>query len=193
MINISNEFQTTADNFMRLKEQSDVVEKIIQACVSCLQNGHKIMFCGNGGSASQAQHLAAELVGRYKMNRPAMNAVSLTTDTSNITAIGNDYGFEEIFARQVDGIGQSGDILIGLSTSGNSKNVVRAFLTARERGISCIAITGEKDCEMHPLADIVLAVPSNISNQIQEMHLACGHLICGAIEQALYGEKSHND
>lgn len=188
-LNLRTEFQTIADNFIQLQHQVPVMEEIINRCISSLQAGHKIMFCGNGGSASQCQHLAAELVGRYKLERPAMNALSLTTDTSNLTAIGNDYGYDTIFSRQVEGVGQAGDILFGLSTSGNSKNVLQAFLKAKEKGITTVALTGAKDSRMKELADITLMVPATTSNNIQEMHLAVGHLICDAIEQAFYAPK----
>lgn len=185
-VDLNHEFQTISDNFVRLKEQIPVIEKIVDQCVASLKAGHKIMFCGNGGSASQCQHLAAELVGRYKLERPAMNALSLTTDTSNLTAIGNDYGYETVFSRQVEGVGQAGDILFGLSTSGNSQNVIQAFLKAKEKNIITIALTGAKDSRMKELADMTLTVPATASNNIQEMHLAVGHLICDAIEQTFY-------
>lgn len=185
-IDLNHEFQILSDNFIQLKKQIPVIEEIINQCVSALRDGHKIMFCGNGGSASQCQHLAAELVGRYKLERPAMNALSLTTDTSNLTAIGNDYGYDTVFSRQVEGVGQAGDILFGLSTSGNSQNVIQAFLKAKEKNIITIALTGAKDNRMKELADITLTVPATASNNIQEMHLAVGHLICDAIEQAFY-------
>lgn len=188
MIDIEKEFDAISNRFQELKRIAPSIQAAIDLCVGSLTAGGKILFCGNGGSASQSQHLAAELVGRYKKDRPAMNSVSLTVDTSILTAVGNDYGFDEIFARQVEGIGEAGDILFGLSTSGNSRNVVKAFEVARRKGIKTIAMVGSKPCLMADLADIVLAVPSEISNSIQEMHLAVGHLICGEIEEAFYGE-----
>ena len=186
MADIQDELDTIARNFVSLKLRTPEIQGAVEKCVAALQAGNKIMFCGNGGSASQSQHLAAELVGRYKIDRPAMNSVSLTVDTSVLTAVGNDYGYAEIFARQVEGIGRSGDVLFGLSTSGNSENVVRAFETAMKNGITTIAMIGSQPGRM-ALADIVIAVPSQVSNHIQEMHLAIGHWICGEVEKHFYG------
>ncbi|MGL6196787.1 MAG: D-sedoheptulose-7-phosphate isomerase [Thermoguttaceae bacterium] len=186
MMDIKNELDTIAQNFIELKRIASVIQNAVTQCTNALQAGHKIMFCGNGGSASQSQHLAAELVGRYKLDRPAMNSVSLTVDTSILTAVGNDYGYADVFSRQVEGIGQSGDVLFGLSTSGNSENVVRAFETAKKMGISTIAMTGETPGRMAN-ADITISVPSRISCHIQEMHLAIGHWICGEVESFFYG------
>lgn len=129
---IESEFRNISCNFINLQALSPQIEKVSDICIEALKNGHKIMFCGNGGSAADSQHLAAELVGRYKINRPAMNALALTVDTSILTAVGNDYGYDTIFERQVEGIGKSGDVLIGLSTSGNSKNVLAAFELAKK-------------------------------------------------------------
>ena len=179
-------FDQIADNFLELKKYTHEIESAVSQCNSALQTGHKIMFCGNGGSASQSQHLAAELVGRYKIDRPAMNAISLTVDTSILTAVGNDYGYADVFCRQVEGIGHAGDVLFGLSTSGNSENIVRAFETAKKIGITTIAMTGSTPGCMGS-ADIVITVPSSVSNHIQEMHLAIGHLICGEVESFFYG------
>ena len=149
----------------------------------------KIIWCGNGGSAAQSQHLAAELVGRYRINRPAMNSISLTVDTSNLTAIGNDYGYDVIFSRQLEGVGKQGDVLIGLSTSGNSRNVVLAFEQAKKMGIKTVALVGEKGGAMRGIADLSLCVPAATSAHIQEMHITVGHLICDLIEKKFYGEK----
>ena len=187
MINdIQNQFNTIAENFQALKALASVIQDAVERCKGALRTGNTIMFCGNGGSASQAQHLAAELVGRYKIDRPAMNSLSLTVDTSVLTAVGNDYGYTEVFARQVEGIGRTGDVLFGLSTSGNSENVVRAFEMAKKKGIITIAMTGELPGRMGT-ADVVIPVPSRVSNHIQEMHIAIGHLICGKVEDFFYG------
>ena len=180
---IVQECEKIADNFMQLKQLAPTLQQIVDACILALNKGNKVMFCGNGGSASQALHLAAELVGRYKCNRPAMASVALSTDIAILTAVGNDYGFDQIFARQVEGIGNAGDILIGLSTSGNSKNVVLAFETAKMKGIKTISFTGAKGGQMALMADIALKVPSDTTNYIQEMHLALGHMLCGLIEE----------
>lgn len=185
------DIQTTcgkiAENFLALKASAPAVQDAAAKCKEALQAGSKIMFCGNGGSASQSQHLAAELVGRYKIDRPAMNALSLTVDTSALTAIGNDYGYADVFCRQVEGIGHAGDVLFGLSTSGNSENVVRAFEKAKKMGITTIAMTGAVPGRME-MADITITVPSRVSNHIQEMHLAIGHWICGEVEDYFYGK-----
>ena len=183
---IKNDILEIAEKFNLLAQRADVIKDAIYLSVKALRNGSKIIFCGNGGSASQAQHLTAELVGRYKMERTALNAISLTVDTSNLTAIANDYGYENVFSRQLEGVGNSGDVLYGLSTSGNSENIVRAFKKAKEKGILTIALVGDKPCKMEELADITIKVPALTSNNIQEMHLAVGHIICGQIEKQMF-------
>ncbi len=183
---LNTQFDELIAGLEQLKTQTPVIEAIARRCTDALRQGGKIIFCGNGGSAAQAQHLAAELVGRYKMERPAMNALSLTVDTSNITAIGNDYGYDVIFSRQLEGVGRAGDVLIGLSTSGNSKNVVRAFEQAKKMGIYTIALVGAKGGQMRDMADIALCVPAVTSAHIQEMHITVGHLICDLIEKSIY-------
>lgn len=182
---INNDFDTISNNFLKLKALTPNIEKACEVCIESLKNGGKIMFCGNGGSAADSQHLAAELVGRYKMNRPALNSVALTTDTSILTAVGNDFGYDTIFERQVEGLGKKGDVLVGLSTSGNSKNVLLAMQKAEAMGIKTIAFTGEKGGKMKEVADIVINVPSETTNHIQEMHIAVGHILCGFIEKEL--------
>lgn len=182
---IENEFKIISDNFLHLQKLAPQIEKAAHICINSLKRGKKIMFCGNGGSAADSQHLAAELVGRYKMNRPAMNAIALTVDTSILTAVGNDYGYDTIFERQVEGLGKEGDVLVGLSTSGNSKNVVLAFELAKKMGITTIAMTGKSGGMMKELADIAINVPSDTTNNIQEMHIAVGHLLCGILEKEI--------
>lgn len=188
MADIGGEWDKIIDGFRQLKMLAPEVRRGTDLCVETLRAGGKIMFCGNGGSASQAQHLAAELVGRYKIDRPAMAAAALTVDTSILTAVGNDYGFDVVFARQVEGIGRAGDLLIGLSTSGNSKNVILAFEAAKQKNIRTLAMTGRRPSRLSELADFTLAMPSDSANSIQEMHLVVGHLICGEVERAFYGE-----
>ena len=185
---ISNQLNELSKQLQELQNSSDKVEKIVKICITALKKGNKIIWCGNGGSAAQSQHLAAELVGRYKLNRLAMNSISLTVDTSNITAIGNDYGYDVIFSRQLEGVGKSGDILFGLSTSGNSKNVILAFEKAKKMGIITVALVGNEGGIMKNISDYVLCVPAKTSAHIQEMHIAIGHLICDLIEKQLYGE-----
>jgi D-sedoheptulose 7-phosphate isomerase len=140
------------------------------------------MFFGNGGSAADAQHLATELAVRYKKDRPPIAAVALTTDTSALTAIGNDFGFEFLFARQIAAIGKKGDIAIGISTSGNSRNVINAFTEARKMGIITAGFTGKTGGNMAELCDIMLNVPSTTTARIQEMHITLGQMLCGALE-----------
>lgn len=185
-MNIENSIDCIIKNFQNLKVCTPIIEDICKVWIKALKSGNKILFCGNGGSASDSQHLAAELVGRYKLNRKALAGLSLNTDTSAITAIANDYGFEEIFARQVEGLGNSGDILVGLSTSGNSQNIIKAFHQAKKQGLFCIALTGQSGGKMKDIADICLNVPANITNNIQELHIACGHLMCEHVEAYFY-------
>lgn len=191
MINmIETAFENIADNFMKLKQKSSVVEQIAKIWIEALGNGNKVIFCGNGGSAADSQHLAAELMGRYKFDRAPMPAMSLTVDTSALTAIGNDYGYDKVFSRQLKGIGNKGDVLVGISTSGNSKNIIDAFAVAKEKGIRTVAFTGEGGGEMLKSADICLNVPSSTTNNIQEMHIACGHLICGIVEAHFFANQN---
>ena len=183
MYNIEQDFDTISSNFQKIKKLAPAIETVANVCIDAIRNGNKIMFCGNGGSAADSQHLAAELVGRYKINRPALNSLALTTDTSILTAVGNDFGYDTIFERQVEGLGKKGDVLIGLSTSGNSKNVLLAMDKAKSLGITTVAMTGEKGGKMKEQADFALNVPSDTTNHIQEMHIAVGHILCGIIEK----------
>lgn len=153
-----------------------------QLCKDALSAGRKILLCGNGGSAADCQHIAAELVGRFEVERDALAAIALTTDTSALTAIGNDYGYEQVFSRQVAGLGQEGDVLIGFSTSGGSKNVVAAFEIAAKKGVKCIAMTGAKRGPLADMSDVWVACPSTRTANIQEGHITIGHLICALIE-----------
>ena len=158
---------------------------IAAAVVAALRTGNKLLIIGNGGSAADAQHIAAEIVGRYKQDRPAYAALALTTDTSALTAIANDYGFEQVFARQVAGLGRHGDVLLALSTSGRSPNILAALRTARERGLVTIGFTGAKGEALGWLCDHLLVAPSDDTAIIQQIHLTVAHGICEAIEQAL--------
>lgn len=153
-----------------------------ELCKTALKGGHKILLCGNGGSAADCQHIAAELVGRFEKERAALAAIALTTDTSALTAIGNDYGYEQVFGRQVNGLGREGDVLIGFSTSGGSKNVVKAFEVAKRRSVKCIAMTGVKAGPLGEQADVWVATPSTRTANIQEGHITLGHLLCALIE-----------
>ncbi len=183
---INSELNNLARSITALSEQAETIAAIAAACTQALRAGNKIMFCGNGGSAADSQHLAAEFVGRYKLERPAMNSVALTVDTSILTAIGNDYGYNDVFRRQVEGIGRKGDILVGLSTSGNSTNIIQAFEQARSMGITTVAFTGRSGGKMKELADICLPVTADVTNHIQELHITSGHLICELVEKNIH-------
>jgi D-sedoheptulose 7-phosphate isomerase len=164
---------------------SKIVE-IAQKLVRCYRRGGKVMFCGNGGSASQAQHLAAELVSKFRLKRPALSAIALTTDSSILTAQANDVGFETVFERQVEAHGRKGDILIALSTSGNSPNIVKALKAAKSMGIVTVVFTGSKrKCLASRIADEVLFVESGDTPRIQEAHLVAGHILCDIVETEL--------
>ena len=158
------------------------------AIIAALRSGNKLLVIGNGGSAGDAQHIAAEIVGRYKKERPGYAAIALTTDTSALTAIANDYGFEEIFARQVEGLGIRGDVLLALSTSGRSANILAALRKARQRGLVTIGFTGAKGGAMGANCDHLLIAPSDDTPVVQQIHLAVGHGICDEIEQAMIRE-----
>ena len=159
--------------------------KAVDCCVNALKSGGKLMFVGNGGSAAEAQHFSAEMVGRFLQERKPLPSIALTTDTSAVTAIGNDYGYEHVFSRQVQALGRKGDVLIAMSTSGRSKNIVMAMQAARSAGISTIGLTGIHPRDMVELADVSLKVPSSHTPQIQEGHLVLGHLLCGMVEKQL--------
>lgn len=178
-------FYETEQNFAALKDQVGPVVNAALAMKSCIEAGGKIMFCGNGGSAADAQHFAAELMGRFLVDRAPMASIALTVDTSALTAIGNDYGFEQVFSRQVRGLGRPGDVLFGISTSGNSANIVEAFTVAQEIGIKTIALTGGGGGKMALHADYLINAPSLSTPRIQELHVAIGHTICELIEDAL--------
>lgn len=154
----------------------------VSCCVNSLKSGGKLMFAGNGGSAAEAQHFSAEMVGRFLKERKPLPSIALSTDTSALTAIGNDYGYDQVFSRQVEALGHRGDVLIVLSTSGRSNNILAAMRAAKAREIATIAFTGLEPREMGSLADVVLNVPATHTPQIQEGHLILGHLLCGLVE-----------
>jgi D-sedoheptulose 7-phosphate isomerase len=161
------------------------VSQAIQACVQSLQKGGKLMLCGNGGSAADSQHLAAEFTGRFSKDRPPIAAVALSTDTSALTCIGNDYSFNDIFARQVQALGKAGDCLIAISTSGNSGNVLAAVAAAKSLGISTIGLLGRDGGKLKAQCDVSIVVPSQVTARIQEAHILIGHSLCGAVELKL--------
>jgi D-sedoheptulose 7-phosphate isomerase len=162
------------------------IEAVTARAVECLRGGGTILLAGNGGSAADAQHIAAELVGRFAHDRPGLAAIALTTDTSALTAIANDHGFERVFARQVEALGRRGDVLIAISTSGRSPNIIAALQAARARGVITIGLCGQTPGPMGPWCDHVLAIPSANTPRIQEAQILVGHIICGLIEQQLH-------
>lgn len=164
------------------------VQKVADACVTSLGQGGKVLLAGNGGSAADAQHIAGEFVSRFEFDRPGLAAVALTTDTSILTAIGNDYGYEKLFARQVQALGNRGDVLIGYSTSGKSPNVLLAFQEAKAKGMLCVGFTGNRGGPMREACDLLLEVPSADTPKIQEGHLVLGHIVCGLVESAIFGK-----
>ncbi len=164
------------------------IEEVAKKCVALYKSDKKTILAGNGGSAADAQHIAAELVGRYGFDRPSIPSLALTTDTSNLTAIGNDYGYDQVFSRQLEGMGQEGDIFIGISTSGNSVNIIKAFASAKKKNIITVALTGRDGGEMAKIADIALVIPSNSTPRIQESHILIGHIVCDIIEKEIFGD-----
>ena len=180
---ISDGFQEAARLLSECGASSALLlERISREVIDCFERGNKLLLCGNGGSASQAQHIAAELVNKLASYRAALPALSLTTDTSAITSIGNDLDFSEIFARQVEAVGRQGDLLWGLSTSGSSQNVIRAVTAAKKAGMKTVCFTGEAGSELARIADISLTVSSKNTARIQEVHLCCGHAVCECVE-----------
>ena len=168
------------------KELLADTERVAEACVKAIKDGKKVMFAGNGGSAADAQHLAAELVGKLSFDRPGLPSMSLTTDTSILTAVGNDYSYDDVFHRQIQSLGMTGDVFIGISTSGRSKNLVKALATAREKGIVTVGLTGRTGGDMRALCDICLRVPSADTQKIQEAQIVLGHIFCGLVERAIF-------
>ncbi|QES91022.1 D-sedoheptulose 7-phosphate isomerase [Rhizosphaericola mali] len=162
------------------------IERAVALVVDAFSKDKKVMFCGNGGSAADAQHLAAEFSGRFYKNRKALPAEALHCNTSYLTAVANDYSYDDIYARLVDGIGFEGDVLIGLSTSGNSKNVVKAMEVAKNKGIITLGLTGINGGQMEDLSDILFAVPSKVTPRVQESHILIGHIICELVEASLF-------
>jgi len=188
-IAVKEQLLETMRNFERMAADGaliSTVAAVADRCSVALRAGKKILFAGNGGSAADAQHLAGELVSRFAYDRPGLAAFALTTDTSVLTAIGNDYGYEHLFARQVQAVGAAGDVFVGISTSGRSPNVLAALDTARARGLVTVGMTGHAGGKMPALCDYVLRVPSDSTPRIQEGHIAMGHAICQIIEATLF-------
>lgn len=162
------------------------INNCIHKIVIAFKNGNKVLFCGNGGSAADAQHLAAEFSGRFYTDRKALPAEALHCNTSYLTAVGNDYSFDVIYSRLIDGLGQHGDVLIGLSTSGNSKNIIKAFETAKEKGMITIGFTGMTGGQLKPVSDYLINIPSTDTPRIQESHILIGHIICQLVEEKIF-------
>ncbi|HMM38235.1 MAG TPA: D-sedoheptulose 7-phosphate isomerase [Desulfovibrio sp.] len=168
------------------EERSGQLVEIARAMAVCLARGGKILFCGNGGSAADSQHLAAEFVNRFVLERPPLPALALTTDTSILTAIGNDYGFDRVFEKQVQALGNRGDVLVGISTSGASPNVLTALREARRRELVTVGMTGQQGGEMQPLCDHLIQVPGRETALVQEIHIAAGHMLCHIVDHFLF-------
>ena len=181
----------TKQNILRNIELLERIEAVANVMVKALKDGKRILWCGNGGSAADAQHLAAELSGRFYYDRPPLNSEAMHCNTSYMTAVANDYGYDLIYSRMIDGACKPGDVLVGISTSGNSKNICNAFRKAKELGVITIAMTGESGGEMKTLADYLLNVPSTDTPRIQESHIMIGHIICEIVEAQMF-PKSEN-
>jgi D-sedoheptulose 7-phosphate isomerase len=162
------------------------VERVAELCVEAVTTGHKVLLAGNGGSAADAQHIAAEFVSRFHYDRPGLAAFALTTDTSALTAIGNDYGYERLFSRQIQAVGAAGDVFIGISTSGRSPNILAALREARTKGLRTVGLTGADGEMMSPLSDHLIRVPASETPKIQEAHITIGHIICGLVEMRCF-------
>jgi len=180
---IKNEFLSHLETINKVIEtMEDKLELASSLAVETLKNGNKILLCGNGGSAADAQHIAAELTGRYKTERRGLPAIAVTTDTSALTAIGNDYGYDRVFDRQIEALANNGDLIIGISTSGNSRNIINALKLGKELGCKTLGLSGRDGGAMNDICDINLVVPSNDTPRIQEMHILFGHIICQIID-----------
>jgi D-sedoheptulose 7-phosphate isomerase len=189
MEKIKNIIQASADVKLQILGNDELIlaiARVVDLIVSAFQNGNRVYFCGNGGSAADAQHLAAEFSGRFYSDRKALPAEALHCNTSYLTAVANDYGYDLVYSRIIDGIGEPGDVLVGLSTSGNSANIVKAFETAREKRISTVAFTGVTGGTMKAFSDYLINVPSADTPRIQETHIMIGHIICQLTEEKLF-------
>ena len=188
---IAGHFRQSVETLKRAADDRDLASAMVEiagAITAAVRKGGKLLVAGNGGSAADAQHIAGEFLSRLNFDRNPLPAIALTTDTSVLTAIGNDYGFENVFERQVRGLGRRGDILIAISTSGRSPNIIAALKAAREIGVTTVGFTGDGQREMNGYCDHALRVPSNSTPQIQQIHLLAAHAICGLVEQQLFGD-----
>lgn len=184
---MKNIFRSIVKDSIAVKEQAlekniNALEKTAQECVRCLRDGGTLFFCGNGGSAADSQHIAAEFIGRFQKERRALAAIALTTDTSVLTSLANDYSYDIVFSRQIEALGRKGDVVFGLSTSGRSRNVIRAFEAAKAKGLLTVAFTGGDGGPVAAMADIRVVVPSQVTARIQESHITLFHAVCEAVE-----------
>ncbi|SHO80893.1 Phosphoheptose isomerase 1 [hydrothermal vent metagenome] len=187
---ISQQIEESISIKEEILKDKRVIKKIIKVSKSLIKaykKGNKLLVAGNGGSAGDAQHISAELVSRFYLEREALSAIALTTDTSIITAIGNDYGYKDIFARQIEANGNKGDIFLAISTSGNSKNIIKAIKQAKKQKLLTVGLTGAKESKMDMLCDIVINIPSQITPRVQEIHILIGHILCDIIEKEMFG------
>ncbi len=188
-MNLRDRFLESAKVKEKIANDDELISKISKVAVDiveALKRGNKVLLCGNGGSAADAQHIAAELLGKFYLHRRALPAISLNTNTSILTAIANDYSYDDVFSRQVEGLGKEGDILIGISTSGNSKNVINAIKKCKEMSIETIGLSGGSGGKMKELCDICICIPSDSTPRIQEAHITVGHVICEIVEREMF-------
>jgi D-sedoheptulose 7-phosphate isomerase len=185
---IAADLQAHLASTQQLQQQAPLLAEVADHLIAAFRAGKKVLLCGNGGSAADAQHLAAEFVGKFYFDRPALPAEALTVNTSSLTAIGNDYSFDVVFSRQVEAFGAAGDVLIGITTSGNSRNVLEAFRVARQKGILTVGLTGASGGQLKEAADYCICIASTDTPRIQEQHILVGHILCELVEQALFGE-----
>lgn len=185
IIKLLNESIEVKQRFLKNSQQVKIISKIVSEIISCYRRGNKVIIFGNGGSAADAQHMVAELVGRYKRERRALNAIALTTNTSTITALGNDYGYNIVFSRQLESCAEKGDVVIGISTSGRSRNVIEAIHVAKQLGCITIGFTGGDGGELKKIVDYCICIPSDDTPRIQEMHITVIHIICDLVERKI--------
>ncbi len=188
---ITDSLIESSETKLKIKDQlADEIIKAVDLLSSCFKNGNKLLLCGNGGSAADCQHIATELMIRlsHHINRPALAAIALTTDTSNLTAGGNDIGFENVFARNVEGLGNKGDVLLAISTSGNSPNVIKAVEMAHRKGMKVIGFLGASGGKLKSIVDLAITIPSSNVQRIQEGHITVAHIVCELVEDKLYGK-----
>ncbi|MEO5892825.1 MAG: D-sedoheptulose 7-phosphate isomerase [Ferruginibacter sp.] len=188
---IKNRLTTSADVKVSISNDEQLIAEIIkisEAVISAFNAGNSVYFCGNGGSAADAQHLAAEFSGRFYIDRRPLPSEALHCNSSFLTAVGNDYGYENVYSRLIEGVGKSGDVLIGLSTSGNSENIIKAFATAHAKGMTTVCLTGQGGGKMVGTTDFLIRIPSSDTPRIQESHITVGHIICEIVETALFAK-----